>query len=94
VDVLLLAVLDQVVALQHGVAFDLVGSGNDAGAIDEGLKLFIKVFVSKASRYPFHAQGQRTCSIVWLETPTERTLLLGSLVMATKKSLVSTSTTI
>jgi hypothetical protein len=42
VDVLLLAVLDQVVALQHGVAFDLVGSGNDAGAIDEGLKLFIQ----------------------------------------------------
>jgi hypothetical protein len=41
VNVLLLAVLDQVVALQHGVAFDLVGSGDDAGAVDKSLELFI-----------------------------------------------------
>lgn len=27
-------------------------------------------------------EARRTCSIVWLETPTERALLLGSLVMA------------
>lgn len=39
VDALLLAVLDQVVALQDGVAFDLVGGGNDASAIDDGLEL-------------------------------------------------------
>lgn len=39
VNVLLLAVLDQVVALQDGVALDLVSSGNDASAVDEGLEL-------------------------------------------------------
>lgn len=39
VDALLLAVLDQVVALQDGVALDLVGSGNDASAVDDGLEL-------------------------------------------------------
>lgn len=39
-DILLLAVLDKVVALQHGVTLDLVGSGNDTGAVDEGLELF------------------------------------------------------
>lgn len=38
-DVLLLAVLDQVVALQDGVALDLVNGGNDASAVDEGLEL-------------------------------------------------------
>lgn len=38
-DALLLAVLDQVVALQGGVALDLVGSGNDTSAVDDGLKL-------------------------------------------------------
>lgn len=38
-DVLLLAVLDQVIALQDGVTLDLVDSGNDASAVDQGLKL-------------------------------------------------------
>jgi hypothetical protein len=41
VDVLLLAVFDQVVALQHGVAFDLVDSRDDTGAVDKSLELFI-----------------------------------------------------
>lgn len=39
VDVLLCAVFNQIVALEHGVTLDLVGSGHDAGAVDEGLKL-------------------------------------------------------
>lgn len=39
VNVLLLAVFDQIVALQDGVALDLVGSGNNASAVDEGLEL-------------------------------------------------------
>lgn len=40
VDALLLAVFDQVVALEHGVALDLVGSGNDASSVDESLELW------------------------------------------------------
>lgn len=39
VNVLLLAVLDQVVALQDGVALNLVGSGDDTSAVDDGLEL-------------------------------------------------------
>lgn len=77
VDVLLLAVLDQVVALQDGVALDLVSSGHDASAVDEGLELSAVSKVLNSCN-----ADSRTCSIVWLETPTERTLLLGSWVMA------------
>lgn len=36
---LLLAVLDEVVALQNGVTLDLVGSGDNAGAVNDGLEL-------------------------------------------------------
>lgn len=39
VDVLLLAVSDQSVGLEERVAFDLVGGGDDTGALDEGLEL-------------------------------------------------------
>lgn len=39
VDVLVLAVLNQIVALQDGVTLDLVGSGNDTSAIDQSLEL-------------------------------------------------------
>lgn len=39
-DALLLAVLDEIVALQNGVTLDLVGGGGDAGGLDEGLDLF------------------------------------------------------
>lgn len=77
VNVLLLAVLDQVVALENGVALDLVGGGDDTGAVDEGLELFRVSIV--ASHW---AAERRTCSILWLETPTARALVLGSLVMA------------
>lgn len=89
VNVLLLAVLDQVVALQHGVALDLVDGGNDTGAINEGLKLF-KSFVSTDLRCPLHVEALLTCSMVWFETPTERALLLGSLVMAIDRERVNT----
>lgn len=41
VDALLLAVLDQVVALENGVALDLVGGGDNAGTLDEGLELLM-----------------------------------------------------
>lgn len=39
VDVLLLAVLDQVVALENGVTLDLVGSGDNASAVNDSLEL-------------------------------------------------------
>lgn len=39
VNVLLLAVLDQVVALQDRVTLDLVGSGDNASAVNNGLEL-------------------------------------------------------
>lgn len=38
-DSLLLAVFDQVIALKHGVALDLVGGRDDAGGFDESLDL-------------------------------------------------------
>ena len=38
-DALLLAVLDQVVALQGGMTLDLVGGGDNTGAVDEGLEV-------------------------------------------------------
>jgi hypothetical protein len=39
VDALLLTILDQVVALEDGVALNLVRSGNNTGTIDDSLKL-------------------------------------------------------
>jgi hypothetical protein len=39
VDALLLTILDQVVALEDGVALDLVRSGNNTGTVDDSLKL-------------------------------------------------------
>jgi hypothetical protein len=39
VDALLLTILDQVVALEDGVALNLVGSGNNTGSVDDSLKL-------------------------------------------------------
>jgi hypothetical protein len=39
VDALLLTILDQVVALEDGVALNLVRSGNNAGSVDDSLKL-------------------------------------------------------
>ena len=39
VNVLLLAVLDQVVALQDRVTLNLVGSGDNASAVNNGLEL-------------------------------------------------------
>lgn len=39
VDSLLLAVLNQVIALEYGVALDLVGGRDDTGAINESLEL-------------------------------------------------------
>lgn len=38
-DALLLAVFDEVVALEDGVTLDLVSSGDNAGAVDESLEL-------------------------------------------------------
>jgi hypothetical protein len=38
-DALLLAVGNQLVALQTRVALNLVGSGNNTGGLDDGLKL-------------------------------------------------------
>lgn len=40
VNALLLAVLNQIVALQNGVAFNLVGGGHNTGGVDDGLKLW------------------------------------------------------
>jgi hypothetical protein len=40
VDALLLTILDQVVALEYGVALNLVRSGNNTGTIDDSLKLW------------------------------------------------------
>ena len=40
---LLLAVLDEVVALEHGVALDLVGGRDDTGAVDKGLELLTEL---------------------------------------------------
>lgn len=59
------------------MALDLVSSRNDASALDEGLELSEVSTVLKERNV-----GSRTCSMVWLETPTERTLFLGSLVIA------------
>lgn len=39
-DALLLTILDQVVALEDGVALNLVRSGNNTGTIDDSLKLW------------------------------------------------------
>lgn len=39
VDSLLLTVLNQVIALEHGVALDLVGGRDDTGALNESLEL-------------------------------------------------------
>lgn len=38
-DVLLLAVFNQVVALENGVTLDLVGSGDNASAVNDSLEL-------------------------------------------------------
>lgn len=38
-DALLLTILDQVVALEDGVALNLVRSGNNTGTVDDSLKL-------------------------------------------------------
>lgn len=46
VDALLLAVLDQLGALEDGVTLDLVGGGDDAGSVDDGLELEQGVSVS------------------------------------------------
>ena len=43
VDVLLLAVLDELWLEETGVALDLVGSGSDAGAVDDGLEVLLGV---------------------------------------------------
>jgi hypothetical protein len=43
VDVLLLAVLDKLWLEETGVTLDLVGSGGDTGAVDEGLEVFLGV---------------------------------------------------
>jgi hypothetical protein len=40
VDTLLLAVLNKVVALQDGVTLNLVGGGNNTGAVNNGLELW------------------------------------------------------
>lgn len=40
VDALLLAVFDELVALENGVALDLVDGGDDAGGVDDGLELY------------------------------------------------------
>lgn len=78
-DPLLLAVLNQVIALEHGVALDLVGGRDNACAINESLELQGLVSSCLANS---ETGRIRTCSILWLETPTERALLLGSWVMA------------
>lgn len=39
VDALLLAVFNKVVALQHGVTLNLVGGGDNTGAVNNGLEL-------------------------------------------------------
>jgi hypothetical protein len=39
VDALLLAVLNQVIALQDRVTLDLVGSGHNTGTVDESLEM-------------------------------------------------------
>lgn len=79
-DALLLAVLDQVVALEDGVTLDLVGGGDDAGGLDEGLDLLPSIVAISIGSVTLG--GIRTCSLRWLETPTARALDLGSLVMA------------
>lgn len=79
VNSLLLAVLNQVIALEHGVALDLVGGRDNTGAFNESLELRECISYCMASS---GAGRIRTCSILWLETPTERALLLGSWVIA------------
>lgn len=39
-DALLLAVFNELVALENGVALNLVDSGDDTGGVDDGLELF------------------------------------------------------
>lgn len=39
-DALLLAVFDELVALENGVALDLVNGGDNAGGVDDGLELW------------------------------------------------------
>lgn len=41
-DALLLAIFNQVVALEHRVALNLVSSGHDTGGLDEGLELVLQ----------------------------------------------------
>jgi hypothetical protein len=43
VDVLLGGVFDKVVALEDGVTLDLVDGGDDAGGVDDGLKVLLGV---------------------------------------------------
>lgn len=50
VNVLLLAVLNQIVALENGVALDLVGGGNDTGGLDKSLELVIVSMSAKSLR--------------------------------------------
>ena len=50
VDALFLTVLDQVVALQSGMALNLVGGRHDTSGVDDGLELWIMVSMSMTLR--------------------------------------------
>lgn len=51
VDALLLAVLNKVVALQDGVALDLVGGGDNTGAVNNSLELSESQYISRIERH-------------------------------------------
>lgn len=88
-DVLGVAVGEEFLLGQLGVALDLMDGGDDTGVLDDGLDL-----VKGQRERLLHAmKGEPrislTCSAVKFETPMVLTLDLGSFVMAVKKPIVS-----
>lgn len=77
-DVLLLAVVNEILLDQERVALNLVNSRHNSSALDNCLELQV---VSVAC-FGITEGKLLTCSLVWLETPTARALDLGSSVTA------------
>jgi hypothetical protein len=80
VNVLLLAVGHQVVLAEDRVALDLVDCWDDTSCLDNCLEL--RKVLAKQDTVVSPGLETLTCSTVWLDTPTDRAFVLGSLVMA------------
>lgn len=82
-DVLLLAVVNEILLDQERVALNLVDSRDNSSALDDSLELQVAL----ASLYQRNIGKLHTCSLVWLETPTARALDLGSSVTAVQREI-------